>query len=281
MEWLQTVVWDEDRGARLALDTDPVLSCTDPNLIFENDMDLTATSAAAAGSSAAAAAAAAASAAGGGAVRRRAMRDLSRLPADFYNLSNDRHYGAQKSQRKVHGVVKITHCLPALRLSELWFKLHPRVTPPDRWHRPMAGPGPIVTSSVPNSLYVEAKRKGAAAQAEWAALPPSRRQPFITESGPGPMTLTPASDRPDEVVLDGDAYGNATYVPKLKAELTNASGRVLMFEYMEQYPPLVSVHGMQSRLLTYYRKTDVDDLKSPDVRMRCTRPVSLGYRFPQ
>jgi hypothetical protein len=98
---------------------------------------------------------------------------------------------------------------------------------------------------------------------------------------PAPMLLLPAVDKQagvgsGEILENGTilaSFGGsaAIYVPKKKSELTARDGKILLMEYMEEHPPLISNVGMGSRIVTYYRKTDPEDQKQPEVK--------CGYQF--
>jgi hypothetical protein len=48
--------------------------------------------------------------------------------------------------------------------------------------------------------------------------------------------------------------GTALVVPKTKVELSARSERVVLFEYIEEHPPMLSNVGMGTRISTYYRR---------------------------
>jgi len=98
MDWLDSVLWDEEDAARNPVSRVVQLEPDDENLIFASDVNVpvppTVTE-----------------------LKEREAIEL--LPKDpFLRLANDRNYRKSKAQPNIHGPVKVIHSVPAVHLRQ-------------------------------------------------------------------------------------------------------------------------------------------------------------------
>lgn len=180
---------------------------------------------------------------------------------DFIKLSNDRFYRKQKGSRKIIGQINVRHSIPA---SKLELSLYPTLLSQQElanWHRP----------SLPDSLL---------------------RTPFeIRVFVPKHAEEKHQSGRNDGSAAAGPSmFGSSKrehrYVPKKVSEMSGKDRQheVVLLEYLEQRPMLLSNVGMCSKIVTYHRKTTFTDDYVPQVEHgevmlltpKETPPTSLG-----
>jgi len=51
---------------------------------------------------------------------------------------------------------------------------------------------------------------------------------------------------------------------RYKSDLSANNGRLILMEYMEEYPPLLMNMGMATRIRHFYRKQNTDDTFKPE-----------------
>ena len=224
--WIHSIIWDQ-HSPFVTFDQ-LVLDMNDPHMMLEHEhVDLKAKQNSLLRSDAPASASAGAStsaSAGPG--------PASHVHADPYNLSNDKFYEQNREHRQrvrqTLGKLVVQHAWPATKLQLPWYKTKLTKTEARSFHRPaMQFPTnmPLTFSKIRSS-----KKK---------------------KDGSGNAGRRGANKDPNEVL-------------RSSRDLTlKETGPFVLYEYSEEYPPLISNLGMGSLLVNYYRKKDAKDEHIP------------------
>lgn len=159
-----------------------------------------------------------------------AQRDLARRQAeqDPFNLSNDKFYEQTREHRQrvrqTLGKLVVQHAWPAIKLQLPWYKTKLTKNEARSWHRPAMQFPTNMPLHFSKTISSKKKKEGAGARK--------------------------AKD-PNEML-------------RTTRDLTlKDTGPYVLYEYSEEYPPLLSKIGMGSLLVNYYRKKDVKDEHVP------------------
>ncbi|GAB5369396.1 hypothetical protein AAMO2058_001400900 [Amorphochlora amoebiformis] len=238
--WMDTIIWDDTRGAERPPLTQLLLDMNDLNMIFEEDLPINQEDDTEEGV--------------GDVIARSFLtapketvekdsdneeeendedNDNSGLPheqppknLDPFNLSNDYtdKYRQRLDEKKVVREVAVTHSRPAKMLYQPWFRYKLSLRELLRLHRPkISEKGPFL-------------------------VPANSRMPIIIGEKAGP---------PDDKRLK--------WVKKAK-QLSASEGCLALFEYIEQNPPILGNTGMCSLITTYHRKRSVEEELKPPTR---------------
>ncbi|KAA3676946.1 transcription initiation factor TFIID subunit 1 [Paragonimus westermani] len=172
-------------------------------------------------------------------------------PKDPLNLSNDEYYAIRSGALGVGGLARcgpLQHSTPAV---ELWPPFFPTYMSPLRlrqFHR------------VPLKRYL--------------------RGPMAQYNVPFPITnlvrqiQRKAREREEEKAATG---GGDIFFMRTPADLSGADGDVVLFEFSEEYPPLMTQVGMASRVINYYRPLTPRDRSLSPAPNASGEPPSLPY----
>ncbi|KAJ1032210.1 hypothetical protein NDA18_001705 [Ustilago nuda] len=159
-----------------------------------------------------------------------AQRDLARRQAeqDPFNLSNDKFYEQTREHRQrvrqTLGKLVVQHAWPAIKLQLPWYKTKLTKNEARSWHRPAMQFPTNMPLHFSKTISSKKKKEGAGARK--------------------------AKD-PNEML-------------RTTRDLTlKDTGPYVLYEYSEEYPPLLSKIGMGSLLVNYYRKKDTKDEHVP------------------
>jgi len=180
---------------------------------------------------------------------------------DPFNISNDysEKYKKRKDDKKDFHEVAVTHSRPAKQLKESWFRHKLSIKELRRFHRPR------LTEFYRGGLT---SRDGAVAH----ALKPNTYEPIN-------LYFPPIEVNEKRTV----------WVKKAR-QLSASEGRLALFEYIEQYPPLLSNIGMCSHITTFHRKKVVEEEyvpPKPDIgktqilNVKDDSPFDLGDVTPE
>lgn len=159
-----------------------------------------------------------------------AKRDLARRQAelDIFNLSNDKFYEQTREHRQrvrqTLGKLVVQHAWPAIKLQLPWYKTKLTKAEARSFHRPAMQFPTNMPLHFSRTISSKKKKEGAGARK--------------------------AKD-PNEML-------------RTTRDLTlKDTGPYVLYEYSEEYPPLLSKIGMGSLLVNYYRKKDAKDEHVP------------------
>ncbi|VDQ01231.1 unnamed protein product [Trichobilharzia regenti] len=172
-------------------------------------------------------------------------------PKDPLNLSNDEYYAIRSGALALGGLARcgpLQHSTPAV---ELWPPFFPTFMSPLRlrqFHR------------VPLKRYL--------------------RGPMSQFSVPFPVTnLTrhihrKMREREDERAATG---GGEIFFMRNPGDLSGADGEIVLFEFSEEYPPLMAQVGMATRIINYYRPLVPRDRSLSPCPHAYNEPPELPY----
>ncbi|TKY90977.1 hypothetical protein EX895_000976 [Sporisorium graminicola] len=159
-----------------------------------------------------------------------AQRDLARRQAELdpFNLSNDKFYEQTREHRQrvrqTLGKLVVQHAWPAIKLQLPWYKTKLTKAEARSFHRPAMQFPTNMPLHFSRTISSKKKKEGAGARK--------------------------AKD-PNEML-------------RTTRDLTlKDTGPYVLYEYSEEYPPLLSKIGMGSLLVNYYRKKDAKDEHVP------------------
>lgn len=159
-----------------------------------------------------------------------AQRDLARRQAELdpFNLSNDKFYEQTREHRQrvrqTLGKLVVQHAWPAIKLQLPWYKTKLTKAEARSFHRPAMQFPTNMPLHFSKTISSKKKKEGAGARK--------------------------AKD-PNEML-------------RTTRDLTlKDTGPYVLYEYSEEYPPLLSKIGMGSLLVNYYRKKDAKDEHVP------------------
>ncbi|SPO20439.1 related to TAF1 - TFIID subunit (TBP-associated factor), 145 kD [Ustilago trichophora] len=159
-----------------------------------------------------------------------AQRDLARRQAELdpFNLSNDKFYEQTREHRQrvrqTLGKLVVQHAWPAVKLQLPWYKTKLTKAEARSFHRPAMQFPTNMPLHFSKTISSKKKKEGAGARK--------------------------AKD-PNEML-------------RTSRDLTlKDTGPYVLYEYSEEYPPLLSKIGMGSLLVNYYRKKDAKDEHVP------------------
>jgi len=161
---------------------------------------------------------------------------VKKQPKDMYNLSNDEFYMpkqdlAENQLQADLSSLCIQHSTPALELQRPFFPTYIQATELRSMHRPRLDKKSIgnkVGLQVIHSLYKRIKKKSKEREKE--------RQAF----GGGEM-----------------------FFMRQAEDLSCMDGEIVLMEYAEELPPLLSQAGMNTRIRNYYKRKHGKDLNAP------------------
>ncbi len=163
-------------------------------------------------------------------VSEAARRDLARRQAELdpFNLSNDKFYEQAREHRQrvrqTLGKLVVQHAWPAIKLQLPWYKTKLTKAEARSFHRPAMQFPTNMPLHFSKTISSKKKKEGAGARK--------------------------AKD-PNEML-------------RTTRDLTlKDTGPYVLYEYSEEYPPLLSKIGMGSLLVNYYRKKDAKDEHVP------------------
>lgn len=151
---------------------------------------------------------------------------------DPFNISNDEYYNpkhvtsAQALLSGLDGVV-VQHSTPALNLYSAWFPTHLTSSALKHFHRP--------------KLRIRCPR--GEHSTGW----------YGVTSLDSHITLK-TKQREQERALSG---GGEVFFMRRPEDLSSCDGHMILAEYSEQYPPLMSAAGMATKMKNYYRRSEV------------------------
>lgn len=164
--------------------------------------------------------------------RRDVSGSLNKAMARRYNISNDAAYDALKENhhkkiRSTLGTIAVEHSLPALKLQYPFYKvdLDPRET--RSFHRPI--------------LHFHSKKENKMTSIPIITFKANKRIKRKELKGQDAQTIFNTSE--DLSLRD--------------------NSDVLLLEYSEEFPTMLSNFGMGNRIINYYRKKDQDDTERP------------------
>ncbi|VDP44331.1 unnamed protein product [Schistosoma margrebowiei] len=172
-------------------------------------------------------------------------------PKDPLNLSNDEYYAIRSGALALGGLARcgpLQHSTPAV---ELWPPFFPTYMSPLRlrqFHR------------VPLKRYL--------------------RGPMSQYNIPFPVTnLTrhvhrKMREREDERAATG---GGEIFFMRTPSDLSGADGEIVLFEFSEEYPPLLAQVGMATRIINYYRPLVPRDRSLSPSPHAYSEPPELPY----
>ena len=238
MEWLSTVVWDDEVGAERPPLTQLVLDPNDPCMIFEVDV--------------------------------RSKEEIERAlnkgnepapPRDpFTFLSNDRFYRKGKTYLSIKGKVKVRHSLVAENFHDprngLVIRPYLTLRELSHFHRPLLEPAALGLNAQFHRLVTSA----ALPLPEMASSPGALQN--VTLYRPRDGTWGSFLESAGELQML--RMGKRKQVKKL-SELCAREGRVVLLEYIEQRPAILVNAGMSSLLVTYYRQKALQDEFEPEL----------------
>ncbi|KAF7637197.1 Bromo domain-containing protein [Meloidogyne graminicola] len=171
---------------------------------------------------------------------------------DPFNLSNDDYYipknTAEKTQRSLAGSTGIQHSLPAQNIHPLFFPFLTANSQLRNFHRPKL-PGRLIQSLI---------RGGGApilSLTRHIRMTNQRRERHISEDGGG-----------FDIFLMREVH-----------DLSGRDGTLLLMEYSEQFPPLLSQTGMASKIRNYYKRKPTKEQETTEYEFGET---SFSHTFP-
>lgn len=164
------------------------------------------------------------------------MSDSPQVPQfhskDPFNISNDEYYNpkhvssAQALLSGLDGMV-VQHSTPALILYPPWFPTHLSSNALRHWHRP--------------KLRIRCPR--GEHSTGWYSVTGLERHIALK-----------AEEREKERALSG---GGEVFFMRSPEDLSACDGHLLLAEYSEQYPPVMSAIGLATKVKNYYRRSEV------------------------
>ena len=165
------------------------------------------------------------------------MSDTPQVPCfqgkkDPFNVSNDEYYNPKhvsSTQALLSGLdgIAIQHSTPALNLSPSWYPSHLSSNALRHFHRP--------------KLRIRCPR--GEHSTGWYSVTGLEKHIELTRK-----------EREKERALSG---GGEVFFMRTPQDLSSCDGEVLLVEYSEQHPPLLSGTGMATKIKNYYRRSEV------------------------
>jgi transcription initiation factor TFIID subunit 1 len=138
---------------------------------------------------------------------------------DLFNLSNDERSNTNGGTAQPAAKFTVSHSLPALRLSDAYFSTYYTANSLRHWHRmPLRGMESHRKYTVISLLRYIEKR---------------------------------ARERETELQANG---GGELLLMRSRKDLSGKDGQLVLFEFCEEFPCVLSNVGMASKLVNYYRK---------------------------
>ncbi|CAK5089441.1 unnamed protein product [Meloidogyne enterolobii] len=174
---------------------------------------------------------------------------------DPFNLSNDDYYmpknTAEKTSRSLATNSGIQHSLPAQQIHPIFFPFLTSNTQLRNFHRPKL-PGRFLQSLV-------SSRSGGGA-------------PILSLTRHIRMT-----NQRRERHLSGEGGGFDIFLMREVHDLSGRDGTLLLMEYSEQFPPLLSQPGMASKIRNYYKRKPTKEQETTEYEFGET---SFSHTFP-
>ncbi|CAH3126773.1 unnamed protein product [Porites lobata] len=156
---------------------------------------------------------------------------------DKFNLSNDEYYCAKNSSESSldtsGGSNLVQHSLPAIELQRPYFPTYMSVLDLRNFHRPLLQRISHGTLSKPGRHAVHGLLK------------------HIKKK---------AREREKERLASG---GGEMFFMRTPADVTGSDGSLVLFEYCEEYPPVIMAVGMNAKVRNYYKRKPGKDESMP------------------
>ena len=176
-----------------------------------------------------------------GAGRGKGTCDSAQIPCfqsrkDPFNISNDEYYNPKhvtSTQALLSGLdgIVVQHSTPALNLNSSWFPTHLSFNALRHFNRP--------------TLRIRCPRGDTSTG--WYSV--TSLDQHITYK---------AKEREKERAASG---GGEVFFMRNPEDLSACDGKLVLAEYCEQYPPLMSAVGLATKIKNYYRRSEVCDVR--------------------
>ncbi|KAF8778138.1 transcription initiation factor TFIID subunit 1-like [Argiope bruennichi] len=157
---------------------------------------------------------------------------------NFYNISNDEYYNPKITQETAlkFGNNLLQHSIPSLELHSQLFPTNFSKEQLRRFHRP-------ALKDFPYGLTSRSKFHGVQSLSRYIKEKELARQKESEAAGGGEM-----------------------FFMRTLSDLSGRDGTLVLFEFSEEHPPLLSQVGMASRIKNYYRRKPGKDASMPDYK---------------
>ena len=179
------------------------------------------------------------------------MSDSPQLPCfhgkkDPFNVSNDEYYNPKhvsSGQALLSGLdgMVVQHSTPALNLYPAWFPTQLSSNALRHFHRP--------------KLRIRCPRG-------------ENSTGWYSVTGLESYLKLKAEEREKERTLSG---GGEVFFMRAPVDLSSCDGNLVLAEYSEQYPPLMSATGLATKIKNYYRRSEV---RSVSLRVEVSHGVT-------